>query len=1028
MKNWFKRIVALVLAAIMVFSNGIVESAAQTTGNVSDNLNDFSAEGLGTTDVMIEYANLMRQNKRPYFMYQENFGLPREVFWQADLERTTGVKVAQNIWYAAKTDTDKISASIDYYEAVLFEIVTRQLVTQKIVSTLSSQVNFNSTQMWLEEYEKRSNATNVEDQIIEFTSSTWSGLDDAMKEQMVNKLLNKNALVRQLEVELKNRNTKLLDVMDILVTGASNQKDLNDRIIKFKQLLDLQNGAVAVLDEMYKNVDRMSKDDITEQEKMWLKSAIQTVRASCDGTSTEKLLTLTYQVEEDALEGMVGLWLSNLADANPVFKPVFEEFKIGISLIDYMFDASDMFENLRLSYATNQVHNLLYTCWKQSSYCRYMQNDPEQAMQYVNTVWMLSCSYNLLLDNYKNYIKNGKDSVISDLILKLGKLPQPIKDATKGVRAIAELVNLYAGKKSAPIRAELLDSIELLKKQNISDVTTYYECAQQICENNQKIKKLQLQDNLKKKISVAASSKEKVEYFSTVSTSVEKLQIPKSPVWNLQKVNDMENKIADQMFKSYGMSYNSDTTLSKDFQTYGSIYLKNGVLDLNGHTLTVGGNFYQTGGHLYVNNGKLIVKGSYYLQKEDGTDENEIIKYKSAPGTIKMLRDADTISIGKDFVFNSGNSSSDWEPKIVKDLRPDHSDNAFYKGIIKVGGDISFDHWIYVYDTCEFKLTGGHPHTIKNAENSRNIFYNLTFQKTGNKTEDKNDNVLYWSGNIGRIKLTDDVTIYLQDREKIGKKEYGVLNDYGTCANGIDLNGHTMTLKGNVLCKEGYFNFNKGTLHVTGDFDCRKYRLNNDGKQDFIPSNTVFYMIYDKDLLDVDGKFTWGSSVRFTENQNWSQWGVVCNVMKAGKVKIGEDFIHEMGSFSPTGSNVIEMDGKGKKLIAVTGKINILKLDQPMSQYTINPDDCYVSLYQEYHIKFDGNGAKSGKMSTMKNCVYGQTYKLKKNQFKRPGYTFTGWNTKANGSGKTYKNMAAVKNLTKKNNTTVTLYAQWKKK
>lgn len=50
------------------------------------------------------------------------------------------------------------------------------------------------------------------------------------------------------------------------------------------------------------------------------------------------------------------------------------------------------------------------------------------------------------------------------------------------------------------------------------------------------------------------------------------------------------------------------------------------------------------------------------------------------------------------------------------------------------------------------------------------------------------------------------------------------------------------------------------------------------------------------------------------------------------------------------------------------------------------------------------------------------------NGFKRKGYTFKGWNTKKNGKGKTYKNKAAIKNLTTKAGRKITLYAQWKKK
>lgn len=81
-----------------------------------------------------------------------------------------------------------------------------------------------------------------------------------------------------------------------------------------------------------------------------------------------------------------------------------------------------------------------------------------------------------------------------------------------------------------------------------------------------------------------------------------------------------------------------------------------------------------------------------------------------------------------------------------------------------------------------------------------------------------------------------------------------------------------------------------------------------------------------------------------------------------------------------------------------------------------------------YTIKYVGNKSTSGKMETATTCKYGKKYTLKSNKFKRAGYKFTGWNTKADGSGTDYKNKQSIKNLTSKKNGTVTLYAQWKKK
>jgi uncharacterized repeat protein (TIGR02543 family) len=77
-------------------------------------------------------------------------------------------------------------------------------------------------------------------------------------------------------------------------------------------------------------------------------------------------------------------------------------------------------------------------------------------------------------------------------------------------------------------------------------------------------------------------------------------------------------------------------------------------------------------------------------------------------------------------------------------------------------------------------------------------------------------------------------------------------------------------------------------------------------------------------------------------------------------------------------------------------------------------------------VAFDGNGATAGTMKKQTNLSFDETYSLSKNAFSRTGYTFTGWNTKKDGSGKSYANAAQIKGLSSIDGGTVTLYATWK--
>ncbi len=90
-----------------------------------------------------------------------------------------------------------------------------------------------------------------------------------------------------------------------------------------------------------------------------------------------------------------------------------------------------------------------------------------------------------------------------------------------------------------------------------------------------------------------------------------------------------------------------------------------------------------------------------------------------------------------------------------------------------------------------------------------------------------------------------------------------------------------------------------------------------------------------------------------------------------------------------------------------------------------------VTLYAKwkpisYTIHFDKNTAKSGSMKRV-YPKYGRNYRLPASGFQKPGYTFTGWNTRKDGKGTAYKNQSNVKNLTTTSGKVVVLYAQWRK-
>ena len=154
----------------------------------------------------------------------------------------------------------------------------------------------------------------------------------------------------------------------------------------------------------------------------------------------------------------------------------------------------------------------------------------------------------------------------------------------------------------------------------------------------------------------------------------------------------------------------------------------------------------------------------------------------------------------------------------------------------------------------------------------------------------------------------------------------------------------------------------------------------------------------------------WGYTVSFDPNGGKSslkdmstKYEANLTLPKSGVTRTGYSF---------TGWNT-EPDGTGKDYAP----------GQRVSQLTQRES---ITLYARwtpntYTVRFNANKG-TGKMPDQKGILYGEATELSPCAFTRKGYQFTGWNTKANGTGET---VDEALNLTATNKGTVTLYAQW---
>lgn len=112
------------------------------------------------------------------------------------------------------------------------------------------------------------------------------------------------------------------------------------------------------------------------------------------------------------------------------------------------------------------------------------------------------------------------------------------------------------------------------------------------------------------------------------------------------------------------------------------------------------------------------------------------------------------------------------------------------------------------------------------------------------------------------------------------------------------------------------------------------------------------------------------------------------------------------------------------------GGVNVPVINDVSSDNVQTTDPNPGSEYSYVTIVFKANGG----VGTMEKQIikYGESGNLQANTFTRDGHTFTGWNTKSDGSGRSYQDKEAI-NVTPEflsslgEGATLTLYAQWEK-
>ena len=248
--------------------------------------------------------------------------------------------------------------------------------------------------------------------------------------------------------------------------------------------------------------------------------------------------------------------------------------------------------------------------------------------------------------------------------------------------------------------------------------------------------------------------------------------------------------------------------------------------------------------------------------------------------------------------------------------------------------------------------------------------------------------------NTGRTIVKFGNTTVWQDGEMVDAKAY---HNSGVTANGVTYNNHVDG--SNVsLYAEGY-------KDNAFDTTTSEWTTNADGRISRTVTKKCKYCGYTDEITEYQGKLTYDA--------NNGKGTIDSATGVAGESVTVADNGFTRNDYTFTGWNT-QADGKGTAY-------------KPGDNFTLTDKD--TVLYAQWsknapaqvNVSYNANGG-TGTMESITGDV-GSKIVIAQNGFARSGYTFTGWNTQADGKGTAYK---AGDSFTLTDKDTV-LYAQWSK-
>ena len=308
------------------------------------------------------------------------------------------------------------------------------------------------------------------------------------------------------------------------------------------------------------------------------------------------------------------------------------------------------------------------------------------------------------------------------------------------------------------------------------------------------------------------------------------------------------------------------------------------------------------------------------------------------------------LNVAGDMTVSGGSIKMEGENDLI-DIQGDldvpryNSNDSITAGTIRLKGDVvSPNAALMMRDASRFVFAGETDQLIriglfwkKDSGVKNYSFANLEVEHAASKNL-----ILQGTLDFGNLYAdADTVNITSKDGKLISGKLWTDLNitgdvtKTGSYADYV-LNGHTLSIVGNLYHEDGMIELNTGRMNVSGD-----YMIVTDHDSAVVgKSGGLLKMINDSDYLFVGGSFVTKSSADHS------------NSLTAGTMEIKGNFSQLSGgstkAFPASGTHTVILSGETKQNVIfenyADSHFNILKLTQDPEQYVFSDDPCWNEL------------------------------------------------------------------------------------